>query len=272
MDASLMLRHRPWEEASDFTIGLKPIPLENWLEGDDPETARKAALLAATPDLVWAETPGSRDGQAEVLAMVEAATGLKGLTDAPPLWTASLLCADDLCLMERRDGAWTLTAVSLCSGTFFTAKEAVGHDLAALHGPVPDFAETFLSRVQRMFDAFGPDIVVERRNWTVAASGEAHLPSSTPVRERIAEIAPDAAANELFIRIERQTLRRLPRTGGVIFTIRTWRDPLSTLLVDRSRLAAFAKAWREATPRFAAYKGFALYRHLVDDFLAREGV
>ena len=72
--------------------------------------------------------------------------------EEPPLLSASLRVSDDLCLMERRDGRWTLTAASLCAPSLFSAQEAVGLDLERLHGPVPNFALGFLPRVARMFD------------------------------------------------------------------------------------------------------------------------
>ena len=65
--------------------------------------------------------------------------------------------------------------------------------------------------------------------------------------------------------MERQTLRRLPRTGGVVFTIRVWVDPLSAIAADPARLARFAGAWRTAHPDFRAYKKLDLY----DDLVAR---
>ena len=65
----MSLRHTPWAEGHDFSIGLKPIPEAQWLEGGEADpAARKDALLAAHRDLVWGETPGSRAGQAEIAA------------------------------------------------------------------------------------------------------------------------------------------------------------------------------------------------------------
>jgi hypothetical protein len=41
-------RRRPWEEAVEFTIGLKPIPIEAWLAGDEADpAARKNPLYAS---------------------------------------------------------------------------------------------------------------------------------------------------------------------------------------------------------------------------------
>jgi hypothetical protein len=262
-------RHRPWEEAWDFQIGLRPIAPEAWLEGGEADpAARKDALLAAAPGLVWAEAPDSRAGQAVVLEMVEAALGPAPVAaDQPPLYAAARRVADDLCLMEKRDGAWRLTALSLSAGGFFTAEEVIGASLAELHGPVTGFAERFLVRVQRIFEGLRPELVLERRNWTVLNSSELHTPSSAPIRARIGGIDKGQAGDVLHLRVERQTLRRLPRTGGALFTIRVWLAPLADLAGDPQRLAAFARAWRDATPDLRAYKRFDLYDDLVEAFL-----
>jgi len=263
-------RHRPWEEAADFQIGLRPIALADWLEGGEADPAsRKDSLMASRRGLVWAEAPGSRPGQEEVRGLVEAALGPAAPTpDLPPLYAAARRVPDDLCLMEKAGGQWRLTALSLCAGSFFTAEDVIGRSLAELHGPVTGFADRFLVRVQRIFEGLRPELVLERRNWTILNSDALHTPSSAPIRARIGEIDPTAAGRALHLRVERQTLRRLPRTGGALFTIRVWLAPLGSLAEEPERLAAFAQAWRTATPALRAYKRFDLYDPLVESFLA----
>lgn len=268
----MSIRHAPWADApADFAIGLTPIAEASWFEGGEADpAARKDALFNSARELVWAETPGSRPGQKEVLALVEAATGLEGDGGFPPLYAASRLVADDLCLMERRDGGWTLTALSLSAATYFRAHEVVGNGLSALHGPVPGFEARLLSRVARIFEGLRPGLILQRRNWTVTNTEALHTPDPAPIRARIDKVA--SPADELFVRVERQTLRRLPRTGGALFTIRVWRHPLAALRGDPERLAAFARAWRTAAPDFRAYKQLHLYDGLVERFLKESGV
>lgn len=267
----MSVRHAPWAEGpADFAIGLRPIPASAWLEGGPANFARKDALLDAEPALVWGETPGSRIAQTAVLALVEAAVGAMGASEAAPLWAAGRLVEDDLCLMEKRDGAWRLTAASLCSPTFFTVEEALGKSLAELHGPVPAFGERFLKRVERIFDALGDETILERRNWTVLNSQTLFLPKSAPLRSAVPGIPLSEAEKALFVRVERQTLRRLSK-DAVLFTIRIWRHPLADLANEPDRLAAFARAWRSATEDFRAYKGLAHYDRLVENFLSTAG-
>lgn len=261
-----------------FRIGLRPVSEEAWLEPGAPDPERKARLLARRPRAVWGELDGSRPGQAEALAMVAGARGEPSAGDdpaTPPLWAAGLRVADDLCLMERRAGAWTLTAASLCSPSFFTAEQAVGRDLRGLHGPVPGFEALLLSRVERIFDALRPGLILERRNWSVTPSGDLFLPDAAPVRAAWEALSPGEALAALHVRMERQTLRRLPETDAVLFTIRIHRHSLTELAACPASLAAFAQAWRAAMggegEPFRRYKGLALYDGAVPRFLAQAG-
>lgn len=269
----MSIRHAPYEDGADFAIGLKPIAEGAWLEGGETDpAARKDPLFRGRRETVWGETPESRAGQQEVLELVEAALG-SGASDPalPPLYAAARRVPDDLVLMERRDGHWRVSALSLCAPTFFSAPEVLGRSLADIHGPVHGFTERFLTRVVRIFDGLRPGLILERRNWSVVNSGEPFTPDPAPIRAQIPAIDPARAGAELFVRVERQTLRRLPRTGGALFTIRVWLHPLDDLAADPPRLAAFALAWASATADFRAYKRLALYDELVTGFLRTHG-
>ena len=261
----MSLRHAPWEDAAEFRIGLRPIPMRDWFEGGDADPAkRKDGLLAAHPEAVWCETPGSRPAQTELLATLTAALGRGIAADGrPPLLAAAREVADDLCLMQNLGDTWRLTALSLCAGSFFTASDVIGRSLAELHRPVTGFEARLLTRVERIFDNLRPDTLLERRNWSLVSSPDLYAPDPAPMRAAIPDIDPNRAADALYARVERQTLRRLPETGAIIFTIRVWIDPLSTIAADPERLARFARAWRTAHPDFRAYKQLHLYDALV---------
>jgi len=267
------IRHRPWAEVPpDFAIGLRPIAADAWLEGGEPDPAsRKDRLFETRREAAWAETDGSRPGQAEILSLVERVAEVEARPDLPPLQAAARAVADDLCLMERRRGAWTLTALSLCAGTFFTAGEVIGKPLSELHAPVPGFDERFAPRVVRIFDALRPEAILERRNWTVMAGDDLFAPDGEAIRARLGRVLAEQAGEALFVRVERQTIRKLPATGGIVFTIRVWRHALAALDAEPGLRAAFARAWRGASPDFRRYKRLALYDPLVEAFLAARG-
>lgn len=262
-----------WEQGGDFHIGLRPIPVSAWLEGGEAAPwLRKDPLFERCAASVWGEAPGSREGQLEAAALVDAAIGVREpRTDLPPLYAAARCIADDLCLMERVGGDWRLTAASLSAPTFFTAAESVGRSLAELHAPVPGFHTRFLERVSRLFDALRPGLVLERRNWTLVNSPDLFVPEAAPMRASIGRIDPACAGQELRLRVERQTLRRLPSTGGAVFSIRVRLTPLAELAGDQARLERFALAWRGASPDFRDYKRLQPYDRLVETFLRAAG-
>jgi hypothetical protein len=266
--------HTPFSQGPvDFAIGLRPIGAERWLEGGEVDpAARKDPLFEQCRETVWGETSGSQAGQDEVLSLVRAAgIGVEERPELPALYRAARALPDDLCLMEPRSGAWRLTALSLSSPTFFTAAGVLGKNLSELHGPVPDFQARFLARVERIFQSLPADVILERRNWTVVNTGDLFTPDPAPIRARVGEIPSAQAGAHLHIRVERQTLRRLPVTGGAVFTIRVWPYPLDALKADPGSVAAFASAWRNAPGPFRQYKQLHLYDQLVEAFLRASG-
>src|SRR4051794_16041045 len=68
--------HTPYDGTSKlFTIGLKPLDLDAWIEVDEyllPYLAEKRRLYAAIPEKVFVEEDETRDAQLEVLELLGA--------------------------------------------------------------------------------------------------------------------------------------------------------------------------------------------------------
>ena len=233
-----------------FEPGLDPIPTEQWLTPDTEADAwlRDKCLIMkmARPEV----SGGTLDSAAceELLAMMVVATGsVPGQSMPSALEEAASLVSDDLCILEaRRPGDWRLTAGVLCAPTYWTLPERIGLDLGGLHGPVPDGDPELASRIGRIFTGLQPGVVLERFNWTVQASDKRY----TPDRPSTAEKSP----RDLHFRVERQTLRKLPESGAVVFTIRICLDPLLPILEDGATREAFEDAWLGAPAHVRAYK------------------
>ena len=57
----------------------------------------------------------------------------------------------------------------------------------------------------------------------------------------------------IVLRTERQTLRRLPKTGAILFTIRTYITPVTRLVEEPgvpSRLASAVRSWPDVVARY----------------------
>ncbi len=244
-----------------FKTGLKKLTLDQWLR-PDPELeagrAHGAAMLDERFDDVFRAEPGSETAQAEALALIETALGEAAPeTGEPDLARARRLVSDDLVLMAKSGEDWRCIALALCQPTFFSAAHAFQKTLDGLHVPVPRGSPQLAGAIGMIFDRLAPGAVFERFNWTIQCGGARYTPDGAPLRERAAALGREKAARELHLRVERQTVRALPETDAVLFTIRIALDPLSEALRDEDSQAAITRGWREAAEDARGYKRWA---------------
>ncbi len=268
---SLKSRQPPFlpflDGAPKFTPGLKPIPLESWLTPDtevDTWLRDKCLILKMMRANV---VGGDLNGAAaeELLELVIAATGRVPNQSMPTaLEEAASLVSDDLCLLQaERPGDWRLIAGVLCAPTYWTLPERIGLDLGALHSPVPGGDPELSARIGRVFTGLKPGVILERLNWTIQTSDKHY----TPDRPSIAQKRID----DLHLRVERQTIRKLPKTDTVVFAIRISVDPLMPILEDGDTREAFEDAWLGASDHLRRYKHWTELEPLVSEACRRSG-
>ena len=78
---------------------------------------------------------------------------------------------------------------------------------------------------------------------------------------------PYISPSTLRLRSERQTLRRLPRTGAIVFGIRTYQFKVEELARERGVAARLASAVRSWPEDVALHKGRRRYRDVLLNFL-----
>lgn len=289
--------HTPYDGSTKlFTIGLKQLDVADWIEIDDSfdfQLAEKRRIHAEHARDVFVMEPDTEAAQAEVFALLAAhlparfpdryetsgevlsVAGHPELDDLlasglPPLHKASLLVQEDLILMRRGEDGWRLAAGVLCFPSSWVLTEKFGKPMSAIHDPVPGFGPGTRNAglIDRMFDKLQVVQPVERFNWSIQAGDALYHPLSNDQRIDRATGKPirfpdiDAAARA-FIRVERQTLRKLPVSGDILFTIRIHMDPMALLRSrpDRAALAAsFASQLLELDVEQLDYKGMTADR------------
>lgn len=264
MQMPLVFLHGPWR----LTMGLNALDLDDWLWVDEnfaAETRERARLIAARPDEVLGMLPDAEPAIMELLAMVEAFMARRGrpphplgTRDASPLARLGASAQEDFCLLQQRqDGSHALTAAALCFPAHWRLRDKLGRPLAEIHAPVPGFAARLGKPVERFFANLRVERPVWRANWSVVESPELFHPGQ---RQPVADLSPDNAGERLWLRVERQTLRRLPGTGATVFTIRTLVEPLARTVRRPGAAKAMAERFAEMDAGAAAYKGLPLLR------------
>ena len=278
-----------------LAMGLTQLKAADWIEIDADfadDLRQKRRLLAERRDELFQELPGAQAGQREVLDILaehlpchhpetfhregshllirplDEWVDLAG-DERPPLETAGRLVQEDLCLMERVGDAYRLTAAAVCFPTRWNMRAKMGQPLAGLHGPVPGFNAKLELPVDRFFELIKADKPVQRVNWSLMDDPALHQPRGHGRRDEDPTITADNAGERLWLRIERQTLRRLPATGGVVFGIRIHTTQLAEAVAVPERASRLLSAVRSMPEGMRAYKSMPVFGAAVEAYLER---
>jgi hypothetical protein len=240
----------------DLRMGLRALDPERWLMPDDfteSELRVRAALLDEHGPTMVRALPGGDD------AVREMAEAVAEFLDASPpdparsavdhLSAVGRLVPEDLYLLvpdQRDDGArWTLVAGVSVFANQFQLDKILGGSPATIHGPIDGYDELLADRVDVFFDNLDVGRMAWRRNWFLHDSPDYYQPG------RMAFDAFDdpAGSAALFVRSEYETLRKLPETGAVVFTVKTQIAPMTEVAARPTIAEGIAAYLEEATPR-----------------------
>ena len=250
-----------------LAMGLNRLDPDDWLwvtEHHAAEIAEKRRLLASGAEIV-AELPEAEAAVAEVLRLIEAYLArhhpelLPGPAAPSPLVRAGLLVQEDLCLMAPDPGGYRLVAAFLAFPLRWSLFEKLGLPMTAIHGPVPGFADRLGPTADRFFPSLADDRPVWRSNWSIIADPTLHQPKPKRFHPP-PTVTAQAAGEAMWLRVERQTLRRLPESRMVLFTIHSLVRPLAEVAADPTARQALADRLREMPDAMLAYKNMAAAR------------
>ncbi len=239
-------------ESSAPSLGVRAMGDQPWLVTDRDtaaDLALRATLLASRHDEVAALTNSSKQAAQRVCELLgEAGVTVQPTAGMHPLEWAGRAVQEDLCLMHRVNGAWVLDSAILCFPSRWRLRDKIGQPMHAIHDPVLGYDSSFSTKVDRFISRVGP-APVRRRNWFVHPDNALFQPAKNLAGDPVIA-APNCGA-DLYLRSERQTLRRLS-DDWILFTIRIQRAAVADL-VDRR--PDFARYIALASPELLAHHG-----------------
>jgi hypothetical protein len=287
----------PFGDGKPFALrmGLQPLPAEQWIEiGDDysAQLAEKRKLLATRHDDVVQALPQAQLASEEALKFLLdhlrryypgqfafrtlRNIGIDGKWDFAqlslhPLEHATGLVQEDFCILqadEATGGAtYRLTAGAVCFPSNWRLADKIGKKLADVHDPVPGYAEKLAAPVDRFFANLAAGTIMWRANWLIHATPELFQAGHRLDAATAAAIMPENAGEKLWLRVERQTLRRLPESGAVLFTIRTHVTQLRDAIRDAKSAQDLTTAVRTMPDDVAHYRSMSAFRPALLDWL-----
>jgi hypothetical protein len=276
-----------------MTMDLVTVPESAWFEFDDryaEEMAEKRRLLSTVRDDVFAAIPESDSARRETLELVTRALthhhpdwfGWKGSTLSnhlteeswdvglgDPLDLAGRLVQEDLCLIQNREEGPLFTAATLCFPSRWRLLEKIGKPLATVHGPVPQYSDRLRGPVDRFMRHLKPGHIVSRLNWSLL-DDPALFQSGGKWRVKTSEdITRENAGNRVYLRVERQTLRRLPASGAILFGIRVHVYALDQIIDRPERAVELIGAVNALPADIQHYKSLLPFRQPLLEWLGR---
>jgi hypothetical protein len=267
-----------------MAMELVAVPEASWFELDQrylPEMAERRRLLATARDEVFASMAVSDAAREEALDLIVAALAMHhpcwfsrdagvirnhltgevwGVGSVDPLELAGRLVQEDLCLIQNGAGGPVFTAAVLCFPSRWRLMDKIGQPLSAVHRPVPLYADRLARPVDRFMRHLKPGHVASRLNWSLLDDPALFQPGGKWRVEGGSDITAENAGSRVFLRVERQTLRRLPASEAVLFGIRVHVYSLDQVIDRPDRAAALADAVRALPVEIQHYKSLLPFR------------
>ncbi|ORY13866.1 hypothetical protein BCR34DRAFT_599636 [Clohesyomyces aquaticus] len=271
--------YQKWYEArKEILKNLKEEVLQTVPENCEP------GVEAACAELMWQVVGFLTERYPKYFEIVEGKYGAKSVRnrlvgeefrlmkpwDVEPLEVCARLAMEDFNLLRQSEftGRHHLVASATLFPAGWSLPERIGASIMDLHGPVPQWDSKLGRSAEQYFVRISPTSPMERSTFFIQTN-----PSSFPLREILFiqsgknffpgnrwNLVPD----DILIRRERQTFRRLPKSDMIVFTVKTSLENLTDLSMDeRPKLVKEIKAWPED---IAVFKGRDIWARAVIGF------
>ncbi|PHH86151.1 hypothetical protein CDD83_10651 [Cordyceps sp. RAO-2017] len=281
IDHSKPRPYRPFRWPYHQTMSLQKLDTDFWLELESSYRERirqRQALYAEHGQLVMDFMPGSELARKELMEMVlqflcarypqyfeltgsTLANRILGtkhdLAATEPLRVLLDNVPEDfaLVLRDHESGCYYFRAGIICSAVGWSLGQKMGLSLSAIHRPVPDFEEKIAFSVDRFFTKMAAPNPIQRASWGLEVGQPLYLPSTHDDFLAREHQNPDLGPEDVFLRVDWQTLRRLPLSGAVLFNFKALFTPISEFRDEPYVPSLLLKVLNEGKENIMKYKG-----------------
>ncbi|RAQ63973.1 hypothetical protein COH20_000164 [Aspergillus flavus] len=163
---------------------------------------------------------------------------------------------EDFAIMLRdpETGAYVLRAGIICSSLGWSLGLKLGKNIDEIYEPVPDYGEKLQFSMNRFFAKMPTDRLIQRGSWGIEIDQPIHIPPGDPIALRHETQDPDIALDRYHLRVDWQTLRRLPVSAAMVFSFRVLFTPVTQFQNEPYIPSLFLKNYREVKPNLLKHK------------------
>lgn len=288
-----MLRYFPFSEKYDLKMGTTALASElDVVECDEhyeKEVMLKRKLLSEKHAYYFQSNKNTMQAQWEVLALVLKALSEKypdsfslkkneerwhwhnkrlnenqdfvfgDATSLPlePLDWAGRQVQEDLVLL---DGASMLVAGQLCFPSGWCMQDKMNRHFLEIHNPLPRLTDPMIKSASTLVERIPPHRPLTRNNWGFRVCDWLDLSARQSdaykklLHESSETFTIDTIGDKVFLRVEHQTLSRLPNSGHLLFSIHTYQGKVKEEMNDPQRAAVLGSFLETVPPDMLEYK------------------
>ncbi|MEI9918487.1 MAG: DUF3445 domain-containing protein [Bacteroidota bacterium] len=179
---------------------------------------------------------------------------------------------EDLVILGS-DANVSLVAGQLCFANGFSLDDKYGQPFLTIHAPAPKMIGPTMDAAQKLIERLPSLRPIWRASWNFKISDELDLTSRHNARYKIEmdgivpTLTEENIGEKIYIRIERQTLTRLP-TGCVLFGIHTYINLLADECSDKDRADSMLKVLKSTPREMLNYKAISPFEDALLSYLA----
>ncbi|KAI0035214.1 hypothetical protein K488DRAFT_76776 [Vararia minispora EC-137] len=275
--------YRPFRWVYHQHMSLKKMEPDYWLELESTyheRIAQRLKLYETEGSNVLAMLPGTEHACRELLEMVvqflctrypkqfiyDECSGVltnnilgtqSNIYEDHPLETLIRHVPEDFAftLPDPKTGFYHCVAGVICSSVGWNLGEKVGKPLSEIHDVVPHYKEKMEFSMDRYFQKMPLDKPIQRGSWALEIQEPLYLQTTHKAWERRANPDPILTLDEVCIRVDWQTLRRLPRSRAIVFNFKALFTPIRRVRSEPYIPRLLLRILQDGDNKLLTYKG-----------------
>ena len=167
----------------------------------------------------------------------------------------SSLIPEDILILVPESENYILRSAAVFSPSNWDLKSKINKSLDIIHKPVSGYEKTLSTKVNSFLNRLPVSRIFERFNWSIYSSKNLFFHPRYP--DLINK------TNELFLRVERQTFRKLNDASATMFTIGVHNYSLMEVLQIKGAAESLMNAIEVMPESIKIYKGLAVIESVV---------
>ncbi|KAI5361853.1 hypothetical protein Slin15195_G055040 [Septoria linicola] len=193
------------------------------------------------------------------------------LRATPPMHVLLANVPEDFAIMLRdpTTGLYTFRGGMIMSSLGWSLGTKLGLTLDEIHKPVPDYQEKMQFSMNRYFSKMPTDKPIQRGSWGLEIDKPLFMPPEDPHCKLRQRQDPEHTIDRVHLRVDWQTLRRLPLSGAIVFNFKGLFTPVTEFRDEPYVPSLVLKVLKEGRKGLMEYKDTWHTEHVVVPYLEK---